>query len=96
MTLSTGKRPLRAINEHINPVLGWGWLLASMMANLVWSMPQFALATASLRQNLLPDVFGAEAMPGNLGKGLGRPDYPGSFVDGFDAVYDWREGDEGV
>ncbi len=68
VTLSTGKRPLRAINEHINPVLGWGWLLASMMANLVWSMPQFALATASLRQNLLPDVFGAEAMPEIWGK----------------------------
>ncbi len=63
VTLSTGKRPLRAINEHINPVLGWGWLFASMMANLVWSLPQFALATAALRQNLLPGIFGAEAMP---------------------------------
>ena len=63
VTLSTGKRPLGAINEHINPVLGWGWLFASMMANLVWSLPQFALATAALRQNLLPNVFGVEAMP---------------------------------
>ncbi len=63
VTLSTGKRPLRAINEHINPVLGWGWLLASMMANLVWSMPQFALATAALRQNLLPGLVGEDAMP---------------------------------
>ncbi len=68
VTLSTGKRPLRAINEHINPVLGWGWLLASMMANLVWSMPQFALATAALRQNLLPGVFGEEAMPDVQGR----------------------------
>ncbi|HDP33626.1 MAG TPA: hypothetical protein ENN29_00785 [Candidatus Hydrogenedentes bacterium] len=63
VTLSTGKRPLRAINEHINPVLGWGWLFASMMANLVWSLPQFALATAALRQNLLPGLFGEQAMP---------------------------------
>lgn len=63
VTLSTGKRPLRAINEHINPVLGWGWLFASMMANIVWSLPQFALATAALRQNLLPGIFGTEAMP---------------------------------
>ncbi|MDY0169404.1 MAG: divalent metal cation transporter [Thermoguttaceae bacterium] len=68
VTLSTGKRPLRAINEHINPVLGWGWLLASMTANLVWSMPQFALATAAFRQNLLPGVFGPEAMPETAGK----------------------------
>ncbi len=58
VTLSTGERPLRAINRHINPVLGWGWLLASMTANLVWSLPQFALATASFQQNLLPGVFG--------------------------------------
>jgi Mn2+/Fe2+ NRAMP family transporter len=57
VTLSTGQRPLRAINEHVNPVLGWGWLIASMMANLVWSLPQFALGTAAFRQNLLPALF---------------------------------------
>ncbi len=62
VTLSTGRRPLRAINEHVNPILGWGWLAASMMANLVWSLPQFALATAALRQNLLPGVFGEEGV----------------------------------
>ena len=58
VTLSTGKRPLRAINEHVNPVLGWGWLAASMMANIVWSLPQFALGTAAFRQNLFPGIFG--------------------------------------
>ena len=58
VTLSTGERPLRGINEHVSPVLGWGWLLASMMANLVWSLPQFALGTAAIRQNLLPGVLG--------------------------------------
>jgi Mn2+/Fe2+ NRAMP family transporter len=68
VTLSTGKRPFRAINEHVNPVLGWGWLIASMMANLVWSMPQFALGTAALQQNLLPNIVGIEAMPDPWGK----------------------------
>jgi Mn2+/Fe2+ NRAMP family transporter len=68
VTLSTGKRPFRAINEHVNPVLGWGWLIASMMANLVWSMPQFALGTAALQQNLLPNIVGVEAMPDPWGK----------------------------
>ena len=58
VTLSTGQRPLRAINEHVSPILGWGWLFASMMANLVWSLPQFALATASFQQNLFPQIFG--------------------------------------
>ena len=58
VTLSTGKRPFRAINEHVNPVLGWGWIIATMMANLVWALPQFSLATASIQQNLLPGLFG--------------------------------------
>ncbi len=58
VTLSTGKRPLGGINQHVSPVLGWGWLLASMMANLVWSLPQFALGTAAIRQNILPGVLG--------------------------------------
>ncbi len=69
VTLSAGERPLRAINTHVNPVLGWGWLIASMMANLVWSLPQFALGTAALRQNLLPGLIGPETMgeiPGKM------------------------------
>ena len=61
VTLSTGQRPLRAINEHVSPVLGWSWVIASMMANIVWSMPQFGLGTAAIRQNLLPSVFGADS-----------------------------------
>jgi Mn2+/Fe2+ NRAMP family transporter len=69
VTLSAGERPLRAINTHVNPVLGWGWLIASMMANLVWSLPQFALGTAALRQNLLPGLIGNSVMgeiPGKM------------------------------
>ena len=68
VTLSTGQRPFRAINQHVNPVLGWGWLIATMMANLVWSMPQFALGTAAIQQNLLKDLVGTEAMPQPWGK----------------------------
>lgn len=65
VTLSTGKKPFQAINEHINPVLGWGWLIAAMLANLVWAMPQFSLGTAALTQNLnlLPE--------GDTGKYIG-------------------------
>ena len=69
VTLSTGQRPLRGINEHVSPVLGWGWLIASMMANLVWSLPQFALGTAAIRQNLLPGLLGPGVMneiPGKM------------------------------
>ena len=68
VTLSTGERPFRAINRHVNPVLGWGWALATLMANLVWSLPQFALGTAALQQNLLPGVFAPEGVLGGSGK----------------------------
>ena len=52
VTLSTGERPFQAIKNHINPVLAWAWLLASLLANMVWSLPQFSLATGVLEQNL--------------------------------------------
>lgn len=52
VTLSTGKRPFQAIAEHVNPVLAWSWIIATMMANMVWCMPQFGLATAALQENL--------------------------------------------
>ncbi len=62
VALSTGEKPFRAINEHVSPVLGWGWLIATVMANCIWSLPQFALAARAFRQNLMPGTFGLEAM----------------------------------
>jgi Mn2+/Fe2+ NRAMP family transporter len=56
VTLSTGKRPFQAIKDHINPVLAWGWAIATLLANIVWCMPQFSLATAAIMQNLAPGL----------------------------------------
>lgn len=56
VTLSTGKRPLQSINQHVSPVLGWAWIIATLMANIVWCMPQFNLGRAAIQQNLLPDA----------------------------------------
>jgi len=60
VTLSSGERPLQAINTHINPALGWGWLIATSLANMIWCMPQFALAYGALSKNLtagaIPDT----------------------------------------
>lgn len=53
VTLSTGKKPFGLINEHVNPVLGWGWALATLAANIVWCLPQFSLANAAVQQNLM-------------------------------------------
>jgi Mn2+/Fe2+ NRAMP family transporter len=62
VTLSTGRRPFEMINREINPVLGWGWALAALVANMVWILPQFAMSTAAAQQSLMPGVFGAQAM----------------------------------
>ena len=53
VTLTTGERPFRTICRDVNPVLGWGWLLATLLANVVWCLPQFALGVAAVEQNLL-------------------------------------------
>ncbi len=58
VTLSTGKRPFGLINKHINPVLGWGWLFATCMANIIWCMPQFSLCFEALDNNLIPGGLG--------------------------------------
>ena len=70
VTLSTGERPFRAINTHINPVLGWSWLAASLLANMVWSLPQYSLCFAVCEQNFFPSIFGPQGMfgEGDIGK----------------------------
>ncbi|MDA7881186.1 divalent metal cation transporter [Akkermansiaceae bacterium] len=52
VTLSTEQRPFGSINRNISPLLGWSWLIATIMANIVWTMPQFSLGTAAIQQNL--------------------------------------------
>lgn len=56
VTLSTGKKPFREINTHLSPLLGWSWVIATIMANMVWAMPQFSLATAAIQQNLFSEA----------------------------------------
>ena len=56
VTLSTGERPFHTLKNHISPVLAWGWLIATIMANIVWCLPQFALGTAAVEQNLVPSL----------------------------------------
>ena len=56
VTLSTGERPFQSINQHVSPVLGWGWLGATMLANMVWCLPQFNLAYGAIGENLFPSL----------------------------------------
>lgn len=56
VTLSTGRRPFESINSSISPALGWAWLIATVMANIVWAMPQFSLGIGAIQQNLFPSL----------------------------------------
>ncbi len=56
VTLSTEKAPFGLVNTHLSPALGWAWMIATIMANIVWSMPQFNLGRAAIQQNILPAV----------------------------------------
>lgn len=67
MATATGRRPLPAINEFINPVLGWGWAIAALLASMVWAMPQYSLSVGVLQQNLLPGLLGADGPLGETG-----------------------------
>lgn len=58
VTLSTQMRPLYAVNTYVSPVLGIAWLIATIIANHVWCVAQYALGTAAIQQNLLPRLGG--------------------------------------
>lgn len=51
VTLSTGKRPYGAINEYVNPVLGVAWITATILANMIFILPQFSLCFDVLDRN---------------------------------------------
>ncbi len=61
VVLSTQRKPFDLIRDHVSPVLAWAWLAATMLANVVWSFPQYALGTASVQQNLIP-ALGSSSM----------------------------------
>ncbi len=70
VTLATGERPFDAIRKHVNPALAWAWAIATLMANMVWAMPQFSLATGALEQNLLPGMVDGDGAKWAVGIGL--------------------------
>ena len=57
---------LVSINNEINPVLGWGWAIATIIANIVWCLPQFTLGTSAVTQNLFPDFEESVGASNNL------------------------------
>lgn len=54
VTLSTGDRPFGLVIRRISPFLAWAWLIGAAVANMVFCLPQFSLATAAIQQNIAP------------------------------------------
>ena len=88
VTLSTGERPFASINKFISPALGWAWLIATLMANIVWAMPQFSLGIGAIQQNIFPV----------LGSGVGSTVGIGLFflILGLAINYFYQSGSKGV
>jgi hypothetical protein len=59
VTLSTGERPFGLVIRRVSPFLAWAWIIAAAIANLVFCLPQFSLATAALQQNIAPALADA-------------------------------------
>ena len=60
VTLSIRQTPFQALRTQINPVLAWGWLIASQLANMIWVLPQYSLSYAAITDNLFPSWFGGD------------------------------------
>lgn len=45
-------RPFKLVEKHVSKPLAWGWLFATVLANVVFCSAQFALATDALQGSL--------------------------------------------
>ena len=57
VTLSLEESPFQGMRRHVNPALAWGWLLGALFANMIWSLPQYALSYAAITENLFPNLI---------------------------------------
>ncbi len=64
VTLTLEKSPFQVIRHQISPFLAWSWLIAALIANIVWALPQFALAYGALTENLFSDFFSQTTVDG--------------------------------
>lgn len=88
VTLSTGRRPFESVKTHISPVLAWAWAIATLMANIVWAMPQFSLGIGAMQQNIFPFIGTSQAS--TIGVALLF------FVIGMGINYAYETGSKGV
>jgi len=56
VTLSLERSPFDGMRRDVNPFLAWGWWFGALVANMIWALPQYALAYAAITENLLPGI----------------------------------------
>ena len=44
-TMYTQQRPFEAMKNFVSPALAWTWAIATMVATIIWHIPQYALAS---------------------------------------------------
>ncbi len=52
VTLSSEERPFVSVKKNVSPALAWGWLIATVVANVVFCSAQFSLGTDAAQGNL--------------------------------------------
>lgn len=67
VTLSTNANPVETISRTLSPVLAVAWILATIAADLVFCIAQFALANSTVTQNLIPSLSASSVAPWIVG-----------------------------
>lgn len=52
VTLERGDYPFESVKKTISPLLAWGWLIATVIADVIFCAAQASLGVATLQQNL--------------------------------------------
>ena len=56
VTLSSEQRPFRLVEKHVSPLLAWAWLIATIIADVVFCSAQFQLGLGAMKNNLGVDI----------------------------------------
>ncbi|MGH8019887.1 MAG: divalent metal cation transporter, partial [Opitutaceae bacterium] len=67
VTLSTSANPVETMSRTLSPVLAVAWIVATIVADLVFCIAQFALANSTVTQNLLPSLADSTIAPWLVG-----------------------------
>lgn len=48
--LSSDKPPFHRFRTELNPALAWAWGIASLLASVIWHLPQYGMVYAAVRE----------------------------------------------